>query len=326
MSDDKPFDPNDILRDFNPRAGQKSAEPLDVGSLLDGWRPDSGRNEAQDAVPAAERPAGRSGRINHNDWDPDDVIDVAHIDITPDRQLAAEDLVIDTEAGWSSPQADEPIELQLPEVVIEMPTQAGELDEVVSGASHYAAEDAVVRDIESDWEPPTAVAMRRQQNPRLLAQWQPGAWTGAMRRAFGAATEIQQTEDGPVVDTFAPHLLLALWAPQSLDSPLLGRWPHRVLLSAVDADEALDALLRLVPAESSLWLTEADLDWALVADLALHHEAGLRPFQEKALREFADAQRMDTFSRINDGYFQPQPGAPVQPVQPAAGAGAAAAA
>ncbi len=305
-ADDKPFDPNDVLRGFNPRAGQKSAEPLDVSSLLDGWRP-----QAEPEVQEPARPGERAARSSRA-MDLDDVTDVAHIDIS-ERRVSDEDLVLQA-THWDAPQDDEPIILELPEVVVAPAPQADELEAVLSSAQHQAAEDAVVREIEPDWEPDTAIALRHASNPRVLERWQPGVWVGAVARAFGAATEIHQHADGPVVDSHAPHLLLALWLPQGLNEPLLSRWPHRVLLCAADDDnQVLEDMLRLMPREAVLWLTDTDLDWALLGELALHHLADLRAFQETGLRGFIERERMLSFSRMNDGYWQPTQGGAVQP-------------
>jgi hypothetical protein len=120
-----------------------------------------------------------------------------------------------------------------------------------------------------------------------------------------------------VVETYPAQALFALWAPgASNDSPMPGRWPTQVLLGATSPHDAIGAagelLLPLLPADASLWLCDEAIDWALVADLVLHHEPALRPFQMKALRGFAEAERRADFERVNNGYGQIETGRPVQ--------------
>ena len=50
--------------------------------------------------------------------------------------------------------------------------------------------------------------------------------------------------------------------------------------------------LWLAPADARLWLNPAasEIDWALAAEIVLHHDSGLRPFQTQGLRGFIDAE------------------------------------
>lgn len=139
--------------------------------------------------------------------------------------------------------------------------------------------------------------------PRLLARWQPGAWVGVRRRALGASTELLNTPDGPLVENHAPQWLLAVWAPQGLEQPLLGRWPEQALLCAAEQPElAARQLLQGLPDEALLWLSELEVDWALLADLVLHHDAALKPYQVQALRALAEAERLASFEQLNRSY------------------------
>jgi hypothetical protein len=152
------------------------------------------------------------------------------------------------------------------------------------------------------------VVVGRRVPLRLLDRWQPGAWIGALRRIGDAMTEFVRTDRGPVIETYeAPHLF-ALWPPQRLEEPLLPRWPLRAGLASADGPAAADALLALTPGEASLWLASSDVDWALVAEIVLHHDPTLRPFQAEALRAFVQAEREAAFVRINDGYRRPEGG------------------
>ena len=158
--------------------------------------------------------------------------------------------------------------------------------------------------------PPLELAPpRRAADPRLLGQWQPGAWIGACRRLSGAQAELKNGPQGPLLENHAPQWLLALWPPQGLDQPLLSCWPARLRLLALEDDELAAALLAEVPAGARLWRTDLALDWALLAEIVLHHEPGLRPAQAQALRALAEADRLARFERLNKAYAQAADGA-----------------
>jgi hypothetical protein len=148
--------------------------------------------------------------------------------------------------------------------------------------------------------------------PRLLEAWKPRAWIGAIKPVFGSVAQVSSSEHGPVVDTFEPHVLLALWPPQTMEIPFLDRFPARVLLSAVKPEDAGEALLACIPPDAELWLSEFDIDWALAGDAVLLHEPGLREFQLRELRAFVDAERKATFDRVNAAYRLPGAGQPIE--------------
>lgn len=138
---------------------------------------------------------------------------------------------------------------------------------------------------------------------RLLSTWRPHAWTGVARRVRGASAEVLKTAQGPVVENHAPQWLCALWPPQRLEAPVLGRWPElATVIAAETAFGALHQLLPQLPPDAELWATELDVDWALLADIVLHQDERLRQTQSQALREFAEAERARSFARVNDGY------------------------
>ncbi|KQY85313.1 hypothetical protein [Pelomonas sp. Root1444] len=138
---------------------------------------------------------------------------------------------------------------------------------------------------------------------RLLRQWQPSAWTALARRIRGASAEVVQTLQGPVVENHEPQWLCALWPPQRLEAPLLGRWPEMAtLVGAETLFGALHQLLGQLPPEASLWAADLDTDWGLLANLVLHHDANLRPVHAEALRELVESERRASFARVNDGY------------------------
>lgn len=173
------------------------------------------------------------------------------------------------------------------------------------------AEAAIATDRVDDAWQPGAVVVSPRSDPRVIEQWQPGAWVGAVKRVFGAVTDIVSTPNGPVVDVFPPHVLLALWTPQTLTSPFVARFPLRVCLSAAEPEDAGRELLACMPPQALLWMTTPDIDWAFVADLVLHHDKDLRPFQVRELKAFIDAEREAAYTRLNRGYMTPGPGQPL---------------
>lgn len=174
----------------------------------------------------------------------------------------------------------------------------------------HSADFAAPADAAADaWTPQPGQGSAAPVHPRLLGQWQPQAWIGAVRRVFGSVAQVLSTRDGPVVDTFAPHVLLALWAPQSPSRPFLDRWPQRVLLSAVPGDDAGLELLKHMPADAALWLSEHDIDWAAIGEAVLLHDSGLRDFQLKELRAFVEAEKQANWDRANAAYRRGDGGA-----------------
>ena len=165
---------------------------------------------------------------------------------------------------------------------------------------------------EPDWQPdPTALQLRRTAHPRLLNSWQPSAWTGALREVIGSCTEFINQAAGPVVETYPALQLLALWPPQRPGQAPLGRWPQQIRLFALAPDQIGAAVLADLPEDATLWLGAQDTDWALAAEILLHHEPALRPFQREGLRDFIAAEREAGFTRLNTGYHQALPGGAV---------------
>lgn len=154
-----------------------------------------------------------------------------------------------------------------------------------------------------DWQPDLqALQLRPAADPRLLAQWQPGAWIGAVRQVLDSSTAFAQGPAGPTVETYAPHRLLLLWPPAA--APLPGRWPQRVRLAAVARERAAALLLQDLPDDARLWLHPGGdaIDWALAAEIALLHEPALHPFQIDGLRAFIAAEREAGFAALNRAY------------------------
>ena len=269
-------DPTHALDDFVRRMRPAAAPPDDDPTSLSGLQARLHPERAS----AAGRPRGGTLRSGQT-WDADDVVDVPSI--------------------------------SLPEVQAPPPVDSAALDATLRQASARAAAQSSAEALAGEapaWQPDLkALQLRRAHPPRLLGSWQPGAWTGAVREVMAPATEFVTTASGTAVESYPPHRLLLLWPPQRLDSPLLGRWPQRVQLSAVAADQAAETLLAEVPGAAPLWLHPAaqDIDWALAAEIVLTHEPGLRPFQTAGLRSFIEAEREANFAWLNS-HYQPAPG------------------
>jgi hypothetical protein len=85
-----------------------------------------------------------------------------------------------------------------------------------------------------------------------------------------------------------------------------------LLLAAVPADDAGAELLRYLPPDAEVWVTEPDIDWALAGEAVLLHEPGLRDFQLKELRAFVDAEKLANWERLNTAYKLPASGQPIE--------------
>jgi hypothetical protein len=137
---------------------------------------------------------------------------------------------------------------------------------------------------------------------RLLGEWQPGAWIGAVRKAFGPMAELAEDSDEDTFEHRPAQWLIVLWPPQSLREPFLRRWPAMVQLTANEGAAAEQQLLDQVPPESRLWVHGFDVDWALMAEIVLLTEEDLQPWQHRELARFIVEQRQATAEAIAAHY------------------------
>lgn len=153
-------------------------------------------------------------------------------------------------------------------------------------------------------ESPFTMAVPPQvAHERCLDAWAPGAWIGAARRAIGPCAEPVEGDDGDTVFEHQPaQWLIALWAPQSLQQPFLRRWPALVHLAVLAEADATAALLAHVPTGARLWLTNLELDWALLAEIVMLTEPQLAPWQHRELAQFILAERQATAEAIAQHY------------------------
>ncbi|HEX3139994.1 MAG TPA: hypothetical protein VHQ87_08065, partial [Rhizobacter sp.] len=259
------FDPTHLLDDWRPL---EPARPLVAPPELDL----SGLRTETDQRPEPRLDAERLARLKKRGFQMDDVEDIEApeiamplVDAPPTLDLAGIDEALSAAAGLAQPQ--------------QHPTPG----------------------------PPQIESLARDQpgDPRLLRHWQPRAWIGVRRKLSGASTELLKSADGqPIIESHPPQWLLAVWPPQGLDVPLLGRWPDRALLVGAQQSQAADRLVlqQAVPEQAPLWIGELDADWPLIAELVLLHDAALKPFQLEALRALIEEERLARFARLNNAY------------------------
>ena len=295
-SDDDPTRAlDDFVRRLRPAAAPE--DPPDLADLVRRITPAT-----------ASPPPARGGRLRSGErWSADDVVDVPQVESrrSPRPTEAPPEVVL---PPVDAPAAG-PVTIDLPAVADAARADVDAIDATLAGASRAAADQFVAdaAGAQRHWQPDIhAVQQRRAVNPRLLNAWRPGCWTGAVRDVLDSTTEFVTTPSGPVVETYPPHRLLVAWPPQGLDRPLLGRWPAQVRLSAVPREAAAEVLLAQLPDDALLWVGPAadDVDWGLAAEVVLHHEPALRPFQVNGLRAFVEAERETAFARLNADYEQ----------------------
>ena len=301
---------DDFVRRMRPATAPATAAP-DLFDLTARLHPGRGATPAR-----AKGGVLRSGQR----WDADDVEDVPVVEaprVPPQRQDRPELMLPTVDLQAEDQRATWSPGIELPAVDLPPPPDLAGLDAATRQASDVVASQWDAESLDAArpvWQPDVrALHLRPAQHPRLLTQWRPGAWTGAVRQVFDSTTEFVTTANGPAVETYPPHRLLLLWPPLTLAAPLPARWPQQVKLSAVTERDAPAALIDGLPDDALLWLqTDAGaVDWSLAAEIALHHAPALRPFQTTGLRAFLDAEREATYARLNADYHQPEASGPV---------------
>jgi hypothetical protein len=135
---------------------------------------------------------------------------------------------------------------------------------------------------------------------RLATGWSPGVWVGVIRQAFEA-----QHEGGALLP---PHWLIALWEPPSEARPLLPRWPAVAAIAPRDSQQALLELMRHVPADARVWLSDEVADWALIARIVLDTDRHLEDYHRRGLTEFIERERAAERIAIAHSYSDRDPG------------------
>ncbi len=138
--------------------------------------------------------------------------------------------------------------------------------------------------------------------PRLAKRYSPGHWIGGVRKAFGAVSEVVETQEGIIIESHPPHYLLVLWKPLEPETLLLPRWPAKVSLAEPDTAAAVRELLVEVPEGERLWLTDQLIDWVLMAHIVMLSEPGLKPYHYRELKRFADSETKALLASISVNY------------------------
>jgi hypothetical protein len=144
---------------------------------------------------------------------------------------------------------------------------------------------------------------KHDPSQRIVPEWMPGVWVGAVRRAFGPLPEPVAAAGGDVVENQPNHWLLALWRPQRLDRPFLFRWPYVVSLHACEDQHAATLqMLTQLPRGERVWVVSDDVDWGLLAEIVMLTERQLQASHYRALQDFISAERRTTLARIAHHY------------------------
>jgi hypothetical protein len=155
-------------------------------------------------------------------------------------------------------------------------------------------------------------AMDRNLQPvdrRIAACHEPGVWIGAVRRVIGPIAEVVQTEDGDAIESHPPHYLVALWAPLREDEAFLRRWPDSVSIALHDQEHALQELLHHLPPGARLWVTLEEIDWAVIAEIAMLSEnQTFSPEHYRELERFIAQERAATLATISANYTDDESG------------------
>jgi len=131
---------------------------------------------------------------------------------------------------------------------------------------------------------------------RLAPRPSPASCIGVCVHVVTAA---QRAEGGTFVAT-PDHYLAAAWLP-----PVAGpsRWPEAVAIGSPTATDALDLLLRQLPADATLFLAgRDDVDAALAAEILLEADRNLEPYQREGVARFVEAERARTKQAIAARY------------------------
>lgn len=138
----------------------------------------------------------------------------------------------------------------------------------------------------------------KQALGRLARQHQPGVWIGGLRLAFQSVAEVV---DGRI-EHYPPHYLIALWEPLTTDKPFLPRWPAVAAIASPDSNRALRELVGHLPAGAKVWLSDQELDWALVADIVLRTDRNLQTYHQRELSRLIDGLRSQDLQTITRTY------------------------
>ena len=144
---------------------------------------------------------------------------------------------------------------------------------------------------------------------RIAARPEAGVWVGAVRRVFGPIAQVVETEQGDTIENHPPHYLVALWAPMGENEGFLRRWPDSVSIALHDQNHAVEDLLRNLPIGARMWITLQEIDWAVIAEIALLSESqNFSPDHYRELERFIAQERTTTLATISANYTNRESG------------------
>ncbi len=135
----------------------------------------------------------------------------------------------------------------------------------------------------------------------------PGLWVAAWRRVMGADAEVVESALGDELEHVSPCYLVAAWKPLAAGQFALRRYPAVARLASADGDgePVLRVLLKLLPSDARLFVPEMDVDWGLIAEIAMASEPEPTPDRLRLLQAVMRRERHKRFEQIRRR-FQPE--------------------
>lgn len=146
--------------------------------------------------------------------------------------------------------------------------------------------------------------MRAKPAGRVAAAAAPGLWVAAWRRVSGAGAEVVDSPLGDELEHVAPSFLVAAWKPLADGQFALRRYPAVARLVSADGDgePVLRALLRLLPGDARIFVPEMEVDWGLIAEIAMACDAEATPDRLRLLQSVMRREREKRFEQIRRRY------------------------
>ncbi len=144
---------------------------------------------------------------------------------------------------------------------------------------------------------------------RIVARPEPGVWIGAVRRIIGPIAQVVESEHGDTIENHPPQYLVAMWAPLRSEEAFLRRWPDAVSVDQNDHDCALAELLCNLPEGARLWVTPQEIDWAVIAEIAMLSEGSkFTPDHYREIERFIADERAAALATISANYTEHETG------------------
>lgn len=142
----------------------------------------------------------------------------------------------------------------------------------------------------------------RKPTSRIAAAPGPGVWLAVQRRLRGPGSQVHETPYGDEVENLPPLHLVALWRPLAAGQLVLRRFPAAARLVGVEGDALNARVLRWVPAPARLHWAELEVDWGLIAEIALASDPALGASELRLLQRVMHRERERRFEQIRRRY------------------------